>query len=173
MRHFTYSPVAFSYYQAFRHVRHVFSAQINLCYLTFHCCNSTVVGLTGGIATGKSTVSTLLKSYNIPVIDADVIARDVVLPGTPALAKIAKTFGQDVLRPDGYLDRPKLGSIVFSDESKRKQLNAIVHPAVRWKMFTEVLRYWWKGEKMCVLDIPLLVESALWKFVGVVVVVYW
>ncbi|KAK7693928.1 hypothetical protein QCA50_003502 [Cerrena zonata] len=131
-----------------------------------------VVGLTGGIATGKSTVSTLLKSYKIPVVDADVIAREVVLPGTSTLAKIVKTFGEDVLQPDGTLDRPKLGSIVFSDESKRKQLNAIVHPAVRKKMFWEVMRYWWRGEKMCVLDVPLLIEGGLWRFVATVVVVY-
>ena len=115
----------------------------------------------------------MLKSYKIPLVDADVIAREVVQPGTPALAQIVKTFGQDILRDDGYLDRPKLGSIVFNDESKRKQLNAIVHPAVRKKMFTEVMKYWWRGEKICVLDVPLLIEGGLWRFVATVVVVYW
>ncbi|OBZ65683.1 Dephospho-CoA kinase [Grifola frondosa] len=131
-----------------------------------------VVGLTGGIATGKSTVSSLLRSHNLPVVDADLIAREVVQPGTPALAQIVKHFGEDVLLPDGTLDRPKLGTIVFNDEAKRRRLNAIVHPAVRREMFWSVLRHWWRGERICILDVPLLVEGGLWKFVGKVVVVY-
>jgi dephospho-CoA kinase len=132
-----------------------------------------VVGLTGGIATGKSTVSSLLKSSNIPVVDADVLAREVVEPGTPALRAIAKEFGPDVLRDDGSLDRPKLGSIVFSDETKRRKLNAIVHPAVRKGMAWAIVGHWLKGERICVVDVPLLVESKLYRFVGRVVVVYW
>ena len=135
--------------------------------------NDSVVGLTGGIATGKSTVSTLLRAHNISIIDADVLARKVVLPGTPALQKIVNHFGQDILLPDGSLDRQKLGSIVFSDERQRKVLNGIVHPAVRRAMLWEVLRCWWRGERMCILDIPLLIESGLWRFVATVVVVYW
>lgn len=135
--------------------------------------NDPVVGLTGGIATGKSTVSTLLRAHNISIIDADVLARKVVLPGTHALQKIANHFGQDILLPDGSLDRQKLGSIVFSDERQRKVLNGIVHPAVRRAMLWEVLRCWWRGERMCILDIPLLIESGLWRFVANVVVVYW
>ncbi|KZT70065.1 CoaE-domain-containing protein [Daedalea quercina L-15889] len=131
-----------------------------------------VVGLTGGIATGKSTVSTLLRAHNVPIIDADVLARQVVLPGTPALRKIAKHFGQDILQPDGSLDRAKLGAIVFSDEQQRKVLNGIVHPAVRRAMLWGVLKCWWRGESLCVLDIPLLIESGLWRFVATVVVVY-
>ncbi|KAF5347981.1 hypothetical protein D9756_010177 [Leucocoprinus leucothites] len=132
-----------------------------------------VVGLTGGIATGKSTVSSVLKSHNVPIIDADIIARQVVLPGAPALRQIVKTFGPEVLLPDGSLDRKKLGSIIFPDEKKRKQLNSIVHPAVRRAMFWEVVKCWVKGKKWCVLDVPLLIEGPLWKLVGLVVVVYW
>lgn len=132
-----------------------------------------VIGLTGGIATGKSTVSKLLKAARIPIIDADIIARQVVEPGTPALAKIQATFGNEVLFPDGSLDRKKLGTIIFNDEVKRKQLNKIVHPAVRKAMLWQMLSYWIKGYKYCVMDVPLLIEGGLWKLVGLVVVVYW
>ncbi|KAF7778952.1 hypothetical protein Agabi119p4_3297 [Agaricus bisporus var. burnettii] len=131
-----------------------------------------VVGLTGGISTGKSTVSAILKTHHIPIIDADVIARQVVQPHTRALRKITRAFGQDILLPDGTLDRKKLGSIVFNDEEKRKELNGIVHPAVRWRMVWEVVGCWLRGEKWCVLDVPLLIEGGLWRYVGLVVVVY-
>ncbi|KAJ3783282.1 dephospho-CoA kinase [Lentinula aff. detonsa] len=131
-----------------------------------------VIGLTGGIATGKSTVSKLLKERHVPVIDADVIARQVVEPGTSGLAKIVKTFGDGILLPDGQLDRKALGSIIFNDEQKRKQLNAIVHPAVRGAMFWGVVKYWLKGHRICVMDVPLLIEGPLWKLVYKVVLVY-
>lgn len=131
-----------------------------------------VVGLTGGIATGKSTVSNLLRARGVPLIDADVIARQVVEPGTPALAKIQAYFGDAVIQPDGTLDRKKLGTIIFDDEEKRRKLNGIVHPAVRWAMLWLVLGYWIRGNKYCVLDVPLLIEGSLWKMVGKVVVVY-
>jgi dephospho-CoA kinase len=134
----------------------------------------TVIGLTGGIATGKSTVSKLLShTHHIQVVDADVLARQVVAPGTPALSRIVSTFGPSVLLPDDTLDRKKLGTIVFNDEAKRRQLNAIVHPSVKRAMIKAVLACWFRGEKFCVLDVPLLVESSLWKWVGRVVVVYW
>ncbi|KAF8808188.1 CoaE-domain-containing protein [Phlegmacium glaucopus] len=131
-----------------------------------------VIGLTGGIATGKSTVSALLKASNVPIVDADVIARQVVEPGTTALAKTEATFGKEVLFPDGTLDRKKLGNIIFTDESKRKKLNAIVHPAVRRAMLWQVLGYWIRGYKYCVMDVPLLIEGGLWRWVGSVVLVY-
>ncbi|PPQ71830.1 hypothetical protein CVT24_006955 [Panaeolus cyanescens] len=131
-----------------------------------------VVGLTGSIATGKSSVSALLKANNVPIVDADILARKVVEPGTPALAQIVKTFGPDILFSDGTLDRKKLGSIIFSDEVKRKKLNKIVHPAVRKAMLWEVLGYWIRGHKYCVVDVPLLIEGGLWKWVGLVAVVY-
>ncbi|KAI0056424.1 CoaE-domain-containing protein, partial [Artomyces pyxidatus] len=131
-----------------------------------------VVGLTGGIATGKSTVSNLLAQRGIPIIDADVLARDVVRPGTRALSRIVDTFGPEILQADGTLDRPKLGAIVFGDDAQRRKLNRIVHPAVRWGMLGAVLRCWLRGERACVLDVPLLVESGIWRWVGKVVVVY-
>jgi len=132
-----------------------------------------VIGLTGGIATGKSTVSSILKEKNIDVVDADLLAREVVQPGTAGLAKIVKYFGPSVLLPDGSLDRKQLGSIIFNDEAKRKQLNSIVHPAVSRGMLRSVLLHWIRGKKVCVLDVPLLIEGGLWKWVGKVVVVYW
>lgn len=134
---------------------------------------SIVVGLTGGIASGKSTVSTLLKERSVPVIDADILAREVVAPGTPGLRAIIGQFGTDILSPDGSLDRKKLGDIIFKDAKKRTILNGIVHPAVRRAMLREVVRCWWSGESVCVLDVPLLVEAGLWRWVGFVVVIYW
>jgi dephospho-CoA kinase len=84
-----------------------------------------------------------------------------------------EVFGQDLLLPDGTLNRQKLGSIIFKDESKRRQLNAILHPAIRRSMVWGVFKCWIRGEKYCVLDVPLLIEGGLWKWVGEVVVVYW
>jgi dephospho-CoA kinase len=134
-----------------------------------------VVGLTGGIATGKSTVSQSLAARGIPVIDADVLAREAVAPGSTGLKKIVRTFGEDVLLTDGSggLDRKKLGSIIFVDEAKRKQLNAIVHPEVRKAMIWAVLKCWLGGKRWCVLDVPLLIESGIWQWVAQVAVVYW
>ncbi|KAF8889879.1 CoaE-domain-containing protein [Infundibulicybe gibba] len=131
-----------------------------------------VIGLTGGIATGKSTVANLLRAKHIPIVDADVLARQVVEPGTRGLASIVKAFGRDILLPDGSLDRKKLGTVIFNDEAKRKILNSIVHPAVRRSTLWQVLTYWIKGEKYCIVDVPLLIEGGLWRWVGKVVVVY-
>lgn len=107
------------------------------------------------------------------MVDADVLARTVVEPGTPALRRIIATFGAGVLQPDGTLDRKALGEIIFRDADKRRALNAIVHPAVRRAMLWAVARAWLRGERVCVVDVPLLVESNLWRLVGRVVVVYW
>lgn len=109
----------------------------------------------------------------MPIVDADVLARKVVEPGTPALAAIVRAFGAGVLRADGTLNRAALGARVFADDKQRATLNAIVHPAVRREMFWAVLRCWWHGERVCVLDVPLLIEGGLWKWVAKVVVVYW
>ncbi|KAF7354701.1 hypothetical protein MSAN_01383800 [Mycena sanguinolenta] len=131
-----------------------------------------VVGLTGGIATGKSSVSKLLKEKDIPVVDADILARQVVEPGTHGLAKIVSFFGPEILQSDGTLDRKKLGSVIFNDEAKRRKLNSIVHPAVRRAMLWGVVKHWLRGSKYCVLDVPLLIEGPMWKLVGTVVVVH-
>ncbi|WP_080874163.1 dephospho-CoA kinase [Oceanobacillus timonensis] len=122
---------------------------------------SLVIGLTGGIASGKSTISRMFHALDIPVIDADVIAREVVEPGETSYQQIVDVFGEDILKPDRAIDRPKLGSIVFSNEEKREQLNQIVHPAVRKRMLKKKEDYMQQGEKCIVLDIPLLFESQL------------
>lgn len=82
-------------------------------------------------------------------------------------------FGEGILTADGALDRPKLGAIIFNDESQRRVVNGIVHPAVWRAMFWAVVRCWAKGNRVCVLDVPLLVEGGMWKWVGKTVVVYW
>ncbi|KAJ7581624.1 CoaE-domain-containing protein [Mycena floridula] len=130
-----------------------------------------VVGLTGSIATGKSTVSRLLASKGIPIIDADLLARDVVASPS-VLKRITKEFGEDILAADGTLDRKKLGAVIFGDAAKRSKLNAIVHPRVRRAMVWNVLWMWATGKKICVLDIPLLIEGGLWKWVSKVILVY-
>ncbi|MFP7171861.1 dephospho-CoA kinase [Terribacillus sp. 7520-G] len=129
-----------------------------------------VIGLTGGIASGKSTVSDLFREYDIPVIDADVVAREVVEPGEPALAAIVDAFGAEILLPDGTLDRPKLGGIIFRDPQKREVLNGIVHPVVRERMTAERDRLKSKHPAV-VLDIPLLFEGKQLHLVDKVVVV--
>lgn len=115
------------------------------------------VGLTGGVASGKSAVAAQLAKLGAVVIDADKLAREVVAPGTDGLAQIRQAFGQAVLTPDGSLDRAALGALVFSDEAQRLTLNAIVHPLVRAE--ANRLRAAAANEAVVVEDIPLLVES--------------
>ncbi|WP_170007893.1 dephospho-CoA kinase [Bacillus fonticola] len=130
------------------------------------------IGITGGIATGKSTVSRMLVEKGFPVIDADVVARQVVEKGEPAMQCVADTFGEGVLHPDGTLNREALGSIVFHDKEKRNQLNAIVHPAVRKRMAQLEETHRKAGEPVVFLDIPLLFESKLTHRVEEILVVY-
>jgi dephospho-CoA kinase len=119
------------------------------------------IGLTGGIASGKSTVSNMLRELEFPIIDADVIAREVVKKGEHAYLKIIEEFGSDIVQQDGTLDRVKLGSIVFNNEEKRKILNGIVHPAVRKRMTKQKEHFLEAGSRAVILDIPLLFESKL------------
>jgi dephospho-CoA kinase len=130
------------------------------------------IGLTGGIASGKSTVTKMIRELGIPVIDADQVARDVVKVGEEAYTQIVATFGQDILQANGEIDRAKLGAIVFHNEQERKKLNAIVHPAVRRRMMAEKEEYVQSGAKTIVLDIPLLFESELTHLIDKVIVVY-
>ncbi|MFH8631687.1 dephospho-CoA kinase [Streptomyces lydicus] len=127
------------------------------------------VGLTGGIGAGKSEVSRLLASYGAVVVDADKIAREVVEPGTPGLAAVVEEFGEDVLTPDGTLDRPKLGGIVFNDPEKLKALNAIVHPLVGAR--SAELEASAGPDAVVVHDVPLLTENGLAPLYDTVVVV--
>lgn len=131
-----------------------------------------LVGLTGSIASGKSTVSRILRELGAPVIDADAIVHQLQQPGTPVLAAIAQAFGPGVIRPDGSLDRAALGAIVFGDPARRKELEGIVHPAVRAEIWQQVDRYRAEGRPAVVLDIPLLFESGWDRLVDEVWVVY-
>ena len=126
------------------------------------------VGLTGGIASGKSAVANMFAALGIPVIDTDLIAREVVSPGSPALQEIADAFGAEVLLPDDSLDRPRLRKIVFSEPARRKQLEAITHPRIRVAMEAQCRR---AGGPYQVVVIPLLIESGLQQRVDRVLVV--
>src|SRR3954447_24398859 len=127
------------------------------------------VGLTGGVASGKSTVSAMLRELGAVVVDADVLARDVVAPGTPGLAAVVAEFGPEVVGADGALDRARLGSVVFADPSRRTALEAIIHPLVRARA-AEIEQATPDGV-LVVHDIPLLVETGQAERFDAVVVV--
>ncbi|KAJ0052863.1 hypothetical protein Pint_01013 [Pistacia integerrima] len=131
-----------------------------------------LVGLTGGIASGKSTVSNLFKANNIPVVDADLVARDVLKKGTGGWKKVVASFGEEILLANGEVDRPKLGQIVFSDPGKRQLLNRILAPYISSGIFFEILKLWIKGFKVIVLDIPLLFEAKMDKWTKPIIVVW-
>ncbi len=117
----------------------------------------TRVGLTGGVASGKSTVSAILTELGAVVIDADMLAREVVGPGTDGLAAVVEEFGPDVLTPDGALDRPRLGALVFADPQRRRALEAIIHPRVRAR--AAEIEAAAPDDAIVVHDIPLLAET--------------
>ena len=127
------------------------------------------IGLTGGIASGKSAVAELLRAHGAVVIDADRLAREVVEPGTEGLAAIEARFGREVLRADGRLDRTALGRVVFADAAARRDLEAIVHPAVRAR--AAELAAAAPPDAVVVLMIPLLVETGQAEAFDLVVVV--
>jgi dephospho-CoA kinase len=132
-----------------------------------------VVGLTGGIASGKSTVSKIFDRAGAVVIDADLFARQVVEPGKPAWEEIRAQFGRQVFGPDGTLDRERLGDIVFQQNHLRRKLETIIHPRVRAHM-DESLRTlsMTKPESVVVLDVPLLLETGMDRGLAEVIVVY-
>ena len=127
------------------------------------------VGLTGGVASGKSTVSAMLRDLGAVVIDADQIAREVVAPGTEGLAEIVEAFGPRVLTADGELDRPAMGRIVFGDETARRKLEAVIHPLVRER--SAQLEAEAASDAVVVHDIPLLAETGQASTFDAVVVV--
>lgn len=133
---------------------------------------SLVIGLTGGIASGKSTVSAMFADIGITVIDADVEARLAVEIGNNAYDDIVRHFGKPILAEDGTINRQKLGSIIFNDEEKRNLLNSIVHPAVRERMSQKRQAAEEANEKAIVMDIPLLFESKLTGLVNKIILVY-
>ena len=126
------------------------------------------VGLTGGVASGKSTVATLFAQRGVPVIDTDEIARAVVAPGQPALAEVVRAFGSGVLAPDGTLDRAQMRTLVFSDTKRRRRLEKILHPRILEEMENRAAT---AGGPYQVLVIPLLVETGLRARVDRVLVV--
>ncbi|MGE7918552.1 dephospho-CoA kinase [Viridibacillus sp. NPDC093762] len=130
-----------------------------------------IIGLTGSIASGKSTVAEMLKELNLPIIDADLVARVVVEPGTKTLKQIVEAFDEDVLLDDGTLNRPKLGDIIFQNPAARKTLNDIIHPAIRSEMLRQRDELLKNGASNVVMDIPLLFESRLHHFVEKILVV--
>jgi len=130
-----------------------------------------VLGLTGGIGSGKSMVLSMFANLGAEVIDADQLAREVVEPGQPALEEIATAFGRDMLMPDGRLDRGKLARIIFADPVARARLNAITHPRIRERMATEMAL---RGSRpgLLIVDIPLLYENDRSDTVESVIVVW-
>ncbi|ECC2089322.1 dephospho-CoA kinase [Listeria monocytogenes] len=130
------------------------------------------IGLTGSVATGKSTVSNMIQQAGIPLVDADIAARKVVERGTEGLKEIIAYFGEEILLADGTLNRAKLGEIIFKDKEKREKLNEITHPRVKDYMLEARERFFEAGEELVFFDIPLLFESHLESLVDKIVVVW-
>ena len=131
-----------------------------------------LLGLTGGIASGKSTISRYFSEKSIPVIDADIVARQVVEPGEIGLRRIVNTFGEDVLQDSGELNRKKLGQIIFNDDQKRTQLNDMLSELIRENILSQIKHYQSKNASLIVLDIPLLFEGRYDSIVDEVMVSY-
>jgi dephospho-CoA kinase len=131
-----------------------------------------LIGLTGGIATGKSTVDALLVAHGAEVIDADELAREVVVPGEPALDEVARRFGAGMLQPDGTLDRARLGAVVFADPDARRDLEAITHPRITVLMQERIAQALAGAAPLVAVDIPLLYENGRESLFEGVLVVY-
>lgn len=131
------------------------------------------IGLTGGIATGKSTVAAMLVERGALLVDADQVAREVVMPGEPALEAVASTFGQAVIHTDGTLNRKALGEIVFNNRERLMQLESILHPAIRNRMQQRIKQYEEQDPRqLIVADVPLLYETDQQELYEGVMVVY-
>lgn len=130
-----------------------------------------IIGLTGSIASGKSTVGKMLEEMGFPIVDADAVARLVVEPGMPALREIAAEFGEEILLEDGNMDRKKVGDIIFNDADKRQKLNNIIHPAIRKEMADQRDKWLNNGSETVIMDIPLLFESKQARTVDKILVV--
>jgi len=130
-----------------------------------------ILGLTGGIGSGKSMVAQMFAQLGAAVVDADQLAREVVEPGQPALQEIAATFGPEVLLPDGRLDRPRLAGIIFADPAERAKLDAITHPRIRARMDEEIEARR-SGPGVLLVDIPLIYENDRVNTVEKVIVVW-
>ncbi|NWR57827.1 DCAKD protein, partial [Bucorvus abyssinicus] len=132
-----------------------------------------LVGLSGGIASGKSTVVAVLRELGCAVIDADVIAREVVQPRFKAYRQIVRCFGTRILLENGEIDREALGNIIFHEPEKRQLLNSITHPEIQTEMLKQILKYFVLGYRYVILDIPLLFETnRLTRFMKYTVLIY-
>ena len=131
-----------------------------------------LIGLTGGIGSGKSTVAALLRELGATVIDADEATRAVQAPGSPGLQQLVEAFGPEILTPDGALDRPRLAAIAFSDPEARRRLNEIIHPLVREWMAERQREAAERGDAAVVLEVPLLFETRGAEGLDAVVLVY-
>jgi dephospho-CoA kinase len=132
-----------------------------------------IVGLTGGIASGKSTIADMFKKEGAYIIDIDMISRDVVKPGKPAWKELVDVFGEEVLNDDHTLNRKKMGDIVFADAEKRKKLEEIVHPKIyveHFRMINEIIQN--DKRAIVIIDIPLLIEADKQDLVDKIVLVY-
>lgn len=130
-----------------------------------------VIGLTGGIASGKSTVAAQLRQAGLVVLDADQVARAVVQKDSPGLLALTRAFGRQILKPDGSLNRAKLGQLVFSDPAARKKVDAITHPLIRQVFEASLAALKRLGVPLVVLDVPLLLEAGYQRYCDQVVVV--
>ncbi|XP_003465716.1 dephospho-CoA kinase domain-containing protein [Cavia porcellus] len=132
-----------------------------------------LVGLTGGIASGKSSVLQIFQQLGCAVVDVDVIARHVIQPGYPAHQRIVEAFGTEVLLENGDINRKVLGDLIFKQPDQRQLLNAITHPEIRKEMIKETFKYFLQGHRYVILDIPLLFETRkLLKYMKRTIVVY-
>jgi len=127
-----------------------------------------IIGLTGGIGSGKSTVANEFKALGIEVVDADLVAREVVAPGQPALAEIELYFGQEVINDDGELNRAKLRQVIFSSEQKKQWLNNLLHPIIREALLTQLAQ---ATSQYVILEAPLLLENKLTQYTDFTLVV--
>ena len=131
-----------------------------------------IIGLTGGIGSGKSTVARSLQKHGFPIVDADLIAREIVEPGQPALAELAKEFGEDILNADGSLDRGLLASRAFTNKDTTQRLNDITHPRINQRtqeLFDEARE---NGAEAVIYDMPLLIDKGLHKDMDATIVVH-
>lgn len=130
------------------------------------------IGLTGGIASGKSTVVSMLRQYGAAIIDCDIIARDVVLPGSDGLRAVVRTFGTQALLDDGTMNRAYIGSVVFNNPAKKEELENILFPLIRQEIRTQIAQLEKAGEAVVFLDMPLLFEVKYQSYVNEVWLVY-
>jgi len=131
-----------------------------------------IVGLTGGIATGKSTVANMFKDYGIPIVDTDKLSFDLLKKDSISYVEVLSLFGEDILFTNGDINRKKLGKMIFNDDILRKKLNSIIHPKIKTIVLSEIKKYEEIGIRIIIIDVPLLFETDFIKLVDKSIVVY-